>query len=429
MDWSIQKAIRGLSGEVIIPPDKSISHRAIMLGALAKGPSHIHNFLFSQDCMRTLNAFRDLGLEIMREKNDVVVMGSGKRGLNPATRTLFLGNSGTSMRIMTGILAGQCFTSVLTGDESLSKRPMSRVIEPLRLMGADVESVSGGYAPIVIGGKNTSLNSINYVIPVASAQVKSAVLCAGLYATGETVVTEPFQSRDHTERMLEYLEADIKRNGRTTIISDKKELKGKDISIPGDISSAAFFMVGALILEGSEIVLKNVGINPTRRGIIDVLMRMGASIELFNQGEELEPYADVKVRYSQLKGTVVREEEVPLLIDEIPILVIASIFAEGKTIIEGINELKVKETDRVKSIIENCLKMGVDVREENNSLIILGGKKGLSSAEFDSFGDHRIAMAFAVASIMGDSRSIVKNVECVDTSYPGFINDFENIMR
>ncbi|MFH1878767.1 MAG: 3-phosphoshikimate 1-carboxyvinyltransferase [Candidatus Omnitrophota bacterium] len=427
--WKIKKAEAGLKGELTVPPDKSISHRAVMFSALSEGTCRVENFLSGEDCLSTLNAFRALGTDITRNGGTVTVKGKGLKGLTGPSGELYLGNSGTTMRILSGILAGQSFSTVLTGDESLSGRPMRRIIDPLTRMGAEIESAGGkGFPPLKIKARSGPLNPVNYILPMASAQVKSCILSAGLYADGITKVTEPFQSRDHTERMLEYFSADIRRDGLTTAIRGLNALKPLDIRVPGDISSAAFFIVAALIVKGSMVILKNVGLNPTRVGLINVLKRMGGRINILDMREALEPAGDLEVRYSELHGTVVEEEEIPLLIDEIPVLTVAAARAEGDTLIKGIKELKVKETDRVKSISDNLLRTGVDIGEENDVLCISGNKASLTAAEFDSYGDHRIAMSMAVASLVSDGTCIIKNTACADTSYPGFFPDLIKVV-
>ena len=428
MDWKLKKTAIGLKGELTVPPDKSISHRAIMFGSISSGRCQVRNFLFSEDCMSTLKAFHALGAEITREGNTVTVKGKGLKGLKQPSGELYLGNSGTTMRIISGILAGQSFETLLTGDESLSKRPMGRIIEPLSLMGAGIDPAEGGdHAPLRIKGSAGPLKSIDYRLPMASAQVKSCVLAAGLYADGKTRVTEPYQSRDHTERMLKYFSADIEKKDLSTEVMGLKELVPKDLVVPGDISSAAFFIVGALIVKGSRLLIRKVGMNPTRTGVIGVLQRMGADIRVMDLEEGLEPVGDLEVRYSDLKGTVVEEKEVPLLIDEIPVLAIAACMAEGQTVIKGITELRVKETDRVRSITENLSRMGVRVEEEGNSLIIPGRSGRFAAAELDSFGDHRIAMSAAIAALASDGECVIRNTACADTSYPNFLDDLHRV--
>ncbi|MFH1837161.1 MAG: 3-phosphoshikimate 1-carboxyvinyltransferase [Candidatus Omnitrophota bacterium] len=431
MDWKIGAAKRGLKGEITVPPDKSISHRAVMFSAISKGKCRVKNFLFGEDCLRTLEAFQAMGIEIEKEDESIIVEGKGLRGLKAPSGELYMGNSGTSMRIMSGILAGQNFDTFLTGDDSLSRRPMKRVIDPLRDMGIRIES-SKGCPPLRIKGINKPLAPIKYVTPVASAQVKSCILSAGLYADGETFVTEPFRSRDHTEKMLSHFSADIiqEEEGLTTKIKGLKELISRDISVPGDISSAAFFIVGALLIKGSDLILKNVGINPTRTGLLKVLERMGAEIELLNFDKKtFEHSADMRICSSSLKGTVVEKEEIPSLIDEVPVLLIAALMAEGRTEIRGISELKAKESDRIKSMSDNLKAMGAVIAEENDTLIT-GGRSGIFKAgTLNSFGDHRIAMTMAIASLLSDGENTIKSTECVDTSYPNFLKDLGSISQ
>lgn len=427
MDWKIRKAECGLKGELEVPPDKSISHRAVILGSIARGISTVKNFLSGEDCLRTLKAFRDMGVQIESAGGNIVVHGKGLSGLKRPSEALYAGNSGTTMRIMSGVAVGQNFDTMIEGDRSLTARPMGRIIEPLSQMGAEIVSADGkGHAPLEIkGGKK--LTGINYVMPVASAQVKSCVLIAGLFASGKTTVQEPFRSRDHTERMMEFLNADIKRKGLTTEISGAKELTPKDIKIPADISSAAFFIIAALLIKDSRIVLRNVGLNPTRMGLINVLGRMGAKIRVFDPKDEVEPSGNLEIVYSELKAVVIEKEEIPLLIDEVPILVLAALRAEGETIVRGISELKVKETDRVKTIRENFRRLGAEIKESGEDMVISGNLKKLHGAEFDSFGDHRIAMTLAVAGLLATGESKIKDTECVQTSYPGFMEDLEKL--
>ncbi|MBD3380368.1 MAG: 3-phosphoshikimate 1-carboxyvinyltransferase [Candidatus Omnitrophica bacterium] len=428
-NWKIKRAEKGLRGEITVPPDKSISHRSVMFGAIAKGKYRITNFLRGDDCMSTLNAFRALGIDIRIEGDEVIVEGKGLRGLREPQGELYLGNSGTTMRVISGILAGQSFDVTLTGDDSLSGRPMGRIIEPLKLMGAGIESMrGGGQAPLIIKGAGP-LRAIDYDLPVASAQVKSCVLSAGLYARGRTSVREPFQSRDHTERILEYLGADILRQGLFTAVTGEKEMTARDILVPGDISSAAFFMVAALIVKGSEIVLRNVGINPTRTGILHVLERMGGDIEIVDRYGDVEPAGDIRVRHSGLKGTVIDEGEIPLLIDEIPVLCVAASMARGETVINGIKELKVKETDRIMTVKAGLSAMGAELLEkDNDTLVISGGKERLDPASVNSFGDHRIAMSMAVASLVSGGESDIEGTACADVSYPGFLEDLNRLL-
>lgn len=430
MDWKIAKFNGRLRGELCIPPDKSISHRAVLFGSIAKGICEIHNFLFGEDCLRTLEAFRAMGIEITKKDNSVVVSGKGLKGLKAPNDALYLGNSGTTMRILPGVLAGQNFNTVLTGDESLSQRPMRRIIEPLSMMGAEITGLGTGMcAPLSIKGKSVPLNAIDYILPMASAQVKSCILTAGLYAEGKTHVTEPFQSRDHTERLLEYFSVGIKRKHLTTEIMGFEEFSPKDMTIPADISSAAFFIIGALLIKGSRLIMRGVGLNPTRIGIINVLKRMGANLEKTELKDDFEPVGVLDVRSSDLKGVVVEENEIPLLIDEVPILSVAAALSEGNTFIKGIKELKVKETDRIKAIIDNLSKMGVKIEEKDNGIIIYGKQGFLKAARLNSYGDHRIAMSMAIAALKAENDCYISDVKCVDTSYPGFLKDLEKIKK
>ncbi|MGB2630216.1 MAG: 3-phosphoshikimate 1-carboxyvinyltransferase [Candidatus Omnitrophota bacterium] len=427
MDWKVRPAPKGLKGEFFVPPDKSISHRAVMFGSICSGKVNVGNFLFAEDCMRTLESFRALGVQIERKASGLTIQGRGLRGLKPPREPLYLGNSGTTMRIISGILAGQNFSAELTGDESLSARPMRRIVEPLKKMRAKIDTLNGNFPPISIGAAEGPLTPIEWTTPIPSAQVKSCILAAGLYADGTTSVKELFQSRDHTERMLEYFSADIKREGLRTEITGQKELAPKDLEIPGDISSAAFFIIGALLVEGSSIVIRDLGLNHTRIGAINVLKRMGGNVEVLDVKGEVEPRGDLKVMSSELKGTTIEKEEIPLLIDEIPVLIIAAVMAEGRTEIKGISELRVKETDRVKSMVDNLSKLGIEIAEEGDSLVINGGCRRFNSADLDSFGDHRTAMSMAIAALISDGECLIRNVDCVNTSYPGFFKDLERL--
>lgn len=427
MDWKMIKAAKALKGEINIPADKSISHRAVMFGSVSSGELRVENFLFSEDCVRTLDAFRAMGVEIERDGEGLFIRGKGLRSLKSPGRELYLGNSGTTMRVISGLLAGQDFSVKLTGDDSLSARPMGRVVDPLKKMGALVKTLNGDCPPLKVGGSGGALRGIDYISPVASAQIKSCVLAAGMYAIGETSVTEPFQSRDHTERILQYFSAPIIRKGLTTVIRGLEELVPKDLVVPGDISSAAFFMVGALAVPGSDVVLKGVGLNPTRVGILTVLERMGADMEITEQAGGVEPRGDIRIKYGPLKAAVVGAEEIPLLIDEVPVLIIAALLAEGRTVIRGISELKVKESDRIKTMTRNLLRMGVKIVEDESALIVDGPHEHFSAGELDSFGDHRVAMSMAIAALIADGECVIKNTECVDTSYPAFLSDLEGL--
>ncbi|MDP8259286.1 MAG: 3-phosphoshikimate 1-carboxyvinyltransferase [Candidatus Aadella gelida] len=431
MDWKIGKAEKGLRGEIVVPADKSISHRAIMFASIANGECRINNFLSSDDCMCTLVAFQKMGIGIQKENESVIVKGQGLKGLKVPAGPLYMGNSGTSMRIISGILAGQDFDVTLTGDESLSSRPMERILDPLRNMGARIES-QNGYPPLEIKAAKSKLDPISYKTSVASAQVKSCILSAGLYADGETSVTEPFSSRDHTERMLHNFSADINHEKLTTKITGGKELISRDVNVPGDISSAAFLIVGALLVPNSKLILKKVGLNPTRAGILTVLDRMSRGITIldhkYDREDGREPYGDIQIESSELQGTIVNAEEIPSLIDEVPILMLAGCMAEGDTEIRGISELKVKESNRVKTMTDNLGRMGVDVIEEKDSIFFRGGAKRFSPAALDSFGDHRIAMTMAVAALLSGGECTIKDTKCADTSYPGFMEDLKSVV-
>ena len=421
------KPIDRIAGEIDMPGDKSISHRAAMIGAIAEGRTVADNFLTGEDCISTVNAFKKMNVDIKIDAKKMIVEGVGLRGLKKPEGGLFLGNSGTTMRLISGILAGQDFETTLSGDESLSQRPMERIIDPLKLMGAKISSVEkNGRAPIKI--KGNKLQAITYKTKVASAQVKSCILLAGLYTEGLTQVEEPFQSRDHTERMLQLFGGDMKKDGLIVGVKSGGSLKGKKIVIPGDISSAAFFIFLATILKGSELTIKSLGINPTRRRLIDVLIRMGADLKVTKIAQGFEPICDLTVRGSELKGTVVTEDEIPQLIDEIPVLAVAAAQADGKTEIKGVRELKVKETDRVASIVDNLKKMGVDIKTENDNILISGSRARFKPASLESFDDHRTAMAMSVAALASEGGCVIKNTDCIDISFPGFF-DISNFVK
>jgi len=417
----ITRAAR-LSGELVPPPDKSISHRAVMFSSLAKGKGVVRNFLRAQDTESTMAAFRKLGIEIEDNGNMLLIHGKGLHGLAEADDVIDCGNSGTTMRLLTGILAANPFFSVLTGDSSLRSRPMKRVIKPLGMMGAHIAGRDGcRLAPLAISGGK--LNPISYDMPIASAQVKSSILLAGLYTEGITMVKEPARSRDHTERMLPAFGADLKTDGLTVSVQGGRELYSQEIDVPGDFSSAAFFMVAAVIVPGSEILLKNVGINPTRTGLIGVLQAMGADIRLMNtRSVSGEPVADIICRgTSGLKAATVAGDMVPSLIDEFPVLCIAAARAEGTTRIRGAEELRVKESDRIKAMATEMIKMGAAVEEHPDGLDITGTDT-LSGADVDSHGDHRIAMAMAVAGLTASGTTTVHGARAVDISFPSFFS-------
>ncbi len=410
-----------LQGEIRVPGDKSISHRSVMLGSLANGVTRVKGFLEAEDALATLQAFRDMGVAIEGpDKGELTIQGVGLDGLKAPTKPLYLGNSGTSMRLLSGLLAGQSFDSVLTGDDSLSKRPMKRVTQPLAEMGARIETTEKGTAPLRING-GQSLHGIDYLMPMASAQVKSCVLLAGLYAEGETSVTEPAPTRDHTERMLAGFGYSVKREANKVTVKGGGSLQGCDIDVPSDISSAAFFLVGASIAENSEVLLRHVGINPTRTGIIDILKLMGADIEISNQATVGgEPVADIRVRSSQLHGINIPPELVPLAIDEFPVLFVAAACAEGQTVLTDAEELRVKECDRIQVMADGLQILGVDAIPTNDGMIIQGGK--IDGGEVISHGDHRIAMAFAIAGLCADAPITIQDCANVNTSFPPFVS-------
>jgi 3-phosphoshikimate 1-carboxyvinyltransferase len=409
-----------LNGEARVAGDKSISHRSIMLGSLAEGTTHVTGFLEAEDALATLQAFRDMGVEIEQSENGcVTIHGVGKHGLKAPKTPLYLGNSGTSMRLLSGLLAGQAFNSVLTGDESLSKRPMKRVTEPLAKMGAEIKTTEKGTAPLEITGKAGQLKSIDYEMPMASAQVKSCLLLAGMYARGETKVTEPAPTRDHTERMLSGFGYPVQVAGNQASINADGKLTAMTIDVPSDISSAAFFLVGASIAENSSILLKHVGINPTRTGVIDILKLMGANIEILNERTVGgEPVADLRVTSAKLKGIEIPEHLVPLAIDEFPVLFIAAACAEGETRLTGAEELRVKESDRIQVMADGLQILGVDAQPTPDGMIIQGGKIGSGTVE--SHGDHRIAMSFAIAGLQASASIEILDCANVNTSFPEF---------
>ena len=409
-----------LSGNIRVPGDKSISHRSIMFGSIAEGTSTISGFLEGEDSLNTLRAFRSMGVDIEGpDKGQVVIHGVGMNGLKQPDMPLDLGNSGTSMRLLAGLLSGQSFDVELCGDASLSKRPMERVTRPLAQMGARIDTTEGGRPPLRIQG-GAALQGIDYLLPMASAQVKSCVLQAGMYASGKTCTTEPAPTRDHTERMLTAFGCSVQRDGATACIEGPASLTACDIDVPADISSAAFFMVGASIAPGSDIVLEHVGINPTRTGVIDILKLMGADIELFNESEVGgEPVADIRVRSARLQGTRIPEQLVPLAIDEFPVIFVAAACAEGETVVTGAEELRVKESDRIQVMAVGLQALGVDARATPDGMVIHGGSIG--SGRVNSHDDHRIAMAFAMAALCAQGTITIDDCENVNTSFPDFV--------
>jgi len=414
-----------LTGDIKVPGDKSVSHRSIMFGSLADGVTHVSGFLEGEDALATLKSFKALGVKIEGPKNgEVTIHGVGMNGLKTPDGDLDLGNSGTSMRLMTGLLSGQAIDCTLTGDRSLSSRPMKRVTDPLALMNANIET-NDGKAPLKIKG-GSELKGIHYDMPIASAQVKSCLLLAGMYAEGETSVTEPGVTRDHTERMLRAFQYPVKTEGNKISIEGGHSLKACDLQVPGDISSAAFFMVGASIAEGSELLIKNVGINPTRTGVIDILKLMGGDLTLVKEYQcGGEPVADILVKSAQLKGIEIPERLVPLAIDEFPVLFVAAACAEGTTILTGAKELRVKESDRIQVMADGLQTLGIDAKPTEDGIVIQGGR--LTSGKVHAHDDHRIAMSFSIASLCAEGEIVIEDCANVATSFPGFVKIANNV--
>jgi 3-phosphoshikimate 1-carboxyvinyltransferase len=415
---------KGLRGTIAVAPDKSISHRAVMMGSIAKGTSVIRNFLMGEDCLSTIDCFRKLGVPIEIEGSQVSVTGSGLRGLKAPHELLYTGNSGTTTRLLCGLLAPQKFPSILDGDASIAKRPMNRVITPLREMGAKITATGNGFTPITIEG--TDLAGIEYKMPVASAQLKSALILAGLYAGGETTIIEPKPSRNHTELMINGFGGNIITENSRITVTPAEELYGHDITVPGDISSAAFFLVAGLIVPNSEITIKNVGLNETRTGILDVLKAMGASIHIQESGDGIEPAGDITVRHSGLHGVEIGGELIPRLIDELPVIAVAAAFAEGRTVIRDAEELKVKESNRIEAMERELAKAGVDVTATEDGLVIEGGKP-VHGASFDTYDDHRVAMSMSVLSLAAEGTSFIENHRCISISYPDFFETLKTV--
>lgn len=423
--------IKPLQGELTVPGDKSISHRAIMFASISNGISEINNFLQGVDCLATISCFQHMGILIHNDRvnNKVIVEGKGLNGLSRPNNTLDVLNSGTTMRLIAGILCGQTFDSTLTGDESIQKRPMNRIIAPLNQMNGKITSILGnGCAPLKIDG-GSKLMGIDYISPVASAQIKSSLLLAGLYADGKTSVTEPFVSRNHTELMLNMLGAPVKTVNTTATVLPFPKLRGTKIEVPGDISSAAYFIAAALIVPDSNLVIKNVGINPTRDGILRVCKAMGADIVLDNiRNQDSEAMADITIRHSSLSGTEISGSIIPTLIDELPIIAVMACFANGQTVIKDASELKVKESNRIDIMVHNLSVMGADVVATDDGMIINGGNS-LKGVTIDSKLDHRIAMSFAIAGLMCKEDMNIIGSECVNISYPNFYDDLNNLSR
>jgi len=415
------KSAKSFHGTVTVPGDKSISHRALMFGAIARGETIITNLAPGKDVQSTRHCIEQLGIKVQTDKKNLHVHGAGLKRFRPSDKALSAGNSGTTMRLISGILAAQPFTSTLTGDASLSRRPMDRIIKPLSQMGANIQAGPGGTAPLKILGKK--LHPIHYHSPVASAQVKSCVLLAGLHTEGVTSVTEPALSRDHSERLLQAFGVPITRNDLTVAVEGPARLQGISILVPGDISAAAFWMVAACLLPNSSIIIQDVGINPTRTGILSSLEQMGCEININNERVTGgEPVADLMIRSSRLRGSVIEGNMIPQLVDEIPILAVAALFADGVTHIKDAKELRVKETDRIAALEKNIRLMGGEIETFNDGFTIKGPQK-LKGAVLNSFGDHRIAMAFAVAGLFADGETVIQNAECAEISYPGFYHD------
>lgn len=411
-----------LTGQLRVPGDKSMSHRSIMLGSIAEGTTRVSGFLNGEDCLATLAAFRAMGVTIdgPTEAGELTIQGVGMHGLKKPATALDMGNSGTAMRLMTGLMSGQAFDVQMTGDSSLSGRPMRRVTAPLAAMGATIDTTAAGTPPLLVHG-DSQLKGMHYEMPVASAQVKSAVLLAGLYAQGETSVTEPAVTRDHTERMLRGFGYDVKTAANHISLRGGGKLSARDIEVPADISSAAFFLVGASIAEGSDLTLEHVGMNPTRTGVIDILRLMGADITVLNEREVGgEPVADLRVRSAALKGIQIPEDLVPLAIDEFPVLFVAAACADGRTVLTGAEELRVKESDRIQVMADGLLACGVDVTPTADGVIINGGAIG--GATVESHEDHRIAMAFSIAGLRASETIYIDNCATVNTSFPGFVD-------
>ena len=413
----VLKLNKGLKGCITIPADKSVSHRAVMFSSISKGKCIIQNFSSGADCHSTLNIFKQLGVNIeFIDEKTLKIDSNGE--LKPSFTPLDAGNSGTTTRLISGILAGQNFDSVIVGDESLSKRPMKRIIEPLQLMGANIESVEG-YAPLTIHGEK--LHGINYSSKLASAQVKSCILLAGLNAEGETTYTEPYVSRNHTELLLDYLGADISVNNNSVTVLPS-ELQAKDISIVGDISSAAFFIVAGLIVPDSDFVIKNVGLNPTRAGIIDLVNRMGGGINVINQYQESGEFVgDIEVKYNDnLVGCVIEGEDIPRLIDELPVIAVLASQAEGQTIVKNAEDLRNKESDRIQCLVSELTKIGINITETNDGFIINGKNKITGGAELESYHDHRLAMSFYIAGLIAQNEIAINGFEWTKISFPEF---------
>ncbi|WP_067725481.1 3-phosphoshikimate 1-carboxyvinyltransferase [Oceanobacillus damuensis] len=417
---------QALSGEINIPGDKSISHRAVIFGSLAQGTTKVTHFLDGEDCMRTVNAFREMGVTIQEDGESLVIESNGISALSEPKQPLNFGNSGTTTRLMLGILSGLPFFTTVFGDDSLSRRPMNRVVNPLRQMGANIDGRnSGNLLPLSV--KGSKLKCIDYTLPVKSAQVKSAILLAGLLAEGETRVTEQTPTRNHTENMLKAFGADITSDGYTTVITGKNQLKATNVHVPGDISSAAFFLVAGAIVPGSKLRLKNTGLNETRNGIIEVLQKMGANIAIENERTVSgELIGDIQISYHSLKGITIEGEIIPRLIDEIPVIALLASQAEGTTIIKDAEELRVKETDRITAVCDVLNTLGANITPTEDGMVI-EGKTKLNGGSISSYDDHRIAMMGAIASLITADDVIIDDISCISISYPDFFKDLKSL--
>lgn len=425
---ALQPTLNGLKGSIEIPGDKSISHRSVMFGSIAEGVTRVTNFLPGDDCLSTISCFRKLGVVIEESDDGLTIYGNGFDGLKEPNELLDVGNSGTTIRLLLGILAGRPFFSSLIGDQSIGKRPMTRVTEPLRTMGAKIDGRKDGeFTPLSIRGGH--LNSIHYNMPVASAQVKSALILAGLQAKGESTIIEKTESRDHTERMIRKFGGEIEKDNRKITIKGGQKLTASDILVPGDISSAAFFLVAGAIVPDSEILLKNVGLNPTRTGIIEIMQKMGANLEIHNHDENsFEPAGDITINTSRLTGTVVEGDVIPRLIDEIPIIALLATQAEGTTIIKDASELKVKETNRIDTVVQELTKLGASIEATDDGMIIHGGST-LRGGKVSSHGDHRIGMMLAIASLLCKDQVELEDPEAISVSYPNFFNHLNSLKK
>ena len=424
MKSKIIEPIGRLAGEARMPGDKSISHRAVMLGAIARGRTKIKGLLDCDDCAYTIDAFREMGIDITRDGDFTLIDGNGLKGLKAPKGPIYVGNSGTTMRLLAGILAGQNFEATLEGDRSLTERPMRRITEPLSLMGVDIKDSLGGYPPLKIKGGRVM--PVEYKMPIASAQVKSSVLFAGLYVDGFTRVEEPALSRDHTERMMRFFGANIRTDGLKITLEGLRDLKAGELEIPGDISSASFLIVAALILKNSKIRIRTTGVNPTRAGILNVLSGMGARIRISKRRDPYEPAADIEVVSGPTRGIVIDRSVIPSVIDELPVIFVLASLSQGPTVIRGAEELRVKETDRIRSMSQNLAKMGAKIEIRGSDIVIEGAAR-LKGSRLESFGDHRTCMAMAVAALAADGESEIDDVGCVNKSFPEFFDILERL--